>query len=406
MNVFQKIKTYSIVEFLVLLILITLPLGYAVNSISIILFFIGSFLLRVFKIEKYSFNNINILLILFFGLCFSSLLWTDNIENTKNVLPRFLSFLVLPIAFSIKTDTNFKKEKVLSTFSQSLVFYAFYCLFIGVIKAFKSKDISYLFYHQLSQNLSNMSAIYLSVFISFAILYYLNKKIKSRVDIFYLFFLGLFLILLSSKTIITITFLLSIIIFLKDFELKKINIKQFFFIGLILLIFIIASVNFHKRFETEFNKTNITEVLTKKEFGHVYLWTGTGLRVFQIKAFYEVFLEKRKYLLGLGLNNSQKSLNEKYNEYNLYPGFLNFNYHNQYIQILAELGIVGLLIGISILILITKQAVFYKDHFLLSFIFFTLVVFMTESFMWRQRGMVFFITILLLFNKKNNELFK
>lgn len=406
MNVFQKIKTYSIVEFLVLLILITLPLGYAVNSISIILFFIGSFLLRVFKIEKYSFNNINILLILFFGLCFSSLLWTDNIENTKNVLPRFLSFLVLPIAFSIKTDTNFKKEKVLSTFSQSLVFYAFYCLFIGVIKAFKSKDISYLFYHQLSQNLSNMSAIYLSVFISFAILYYLNKKIKSRVDIFYLFFLGLFLILLSSKTIITITFLLSIIIFLKDFELKRINIKQFFFIGLILLIFIIASVNFHKRFETEFNKTNITEVLTKKEFGHVYLWTGTGLRVFQIKAFYEVFLEKRKYLLGLGLNNSQKSLNEKYNEYNLYPGFLNFNYHNQYIQILAELGIVGLLIGISILILITKQAVFYKDHFLLSFIFFTLVVFMTESFMWRQRGMVFFITILLLFNKKNNELFK
>ena len=78
MNVFPKIKTYSIEEVLVILILISLPLGFVVNSISIILLFVGSFLLKFIKIEKNEFNIIIILLIMFYVLSFSSLLWTDN----------------------------------------------------------------------------------------------------------------------------------------------------------------------------------------------------------------------------------------------------------------------------------------------------------------------------------------
>jgi hypothetical protein len=198
----------------------------------------------------------------------------------------------------------------------------------------------------------------------------------------------------------------SIFILSKNFRLKKVSLSHKRFAGIILLLFFLASLNFYDRVEEEFYKTKVSEVLTKNKFGHIYLWTGTGLRMFQIRAFTEILLEKKKYFLGLGLNNSQKSLNDKYNEYDLYPGFQNYNFHNQYIQIQAELGFTGLLLVVSILIIMLKQAISFKDYFLLSFIFLIVFVFMTESFIWRQRGMVFFITILLLFNRKNNEVFK
>lgn len=406
MSVFQKIKQFNIYEALVALLLITLPLGFAVNSIAVILFSFTAIYFVVFKRVKSELTILSILLILFFILCLLSLFWTDNVENTQEGLSRFLSFLILPLAFSIKNHFNIKKEKVFNLFSKSLVVYAAYSLIVGLVKAVNNKDIGYLFYHKLSGNLSNMNAIYLSVFMSFGIAFFLNKKVKSKLDIFYLIFLSLFLVLLSSKIIITITLLSSIIFFFKKFDFRKIRLKQIVVTVSIILLFLIASFNYVDRIITELQKTKISEVLNKKDFGHVYLWTGTGLRVFQIKAFTEILSEQKKYFLGEGLNNSQQSLNEKYKEYNFYPGFLNYNYHNQYIQVMAELGGVGLLIILLIFFFIGKQAIFYKDYFLLTFIFLILVVCITESFFWRQRGMVFFITVLLLFNKRKNTAFE
>ncbi|QNM85187.1 O-antigen ligase family protein [Polaribacter pectinis] len=406
MSVFQKIKQFNIYEALVALLLITLPLGFAVNSIAVILFSLTAIYFVVFKRVKSDLTILSILLFLFFILCLLSLFWTDNVENTQEGLSRFLSFLILPLAFSIKNHFNIKKEKVFNVFSKSLVVYAAYSLIVGLVKAVNNKDIGYLFYHKLSGNLSNMNAIYLSVFMSFGIAFFLNKKVKSKLDIFCLIFLSLFLVLLSSKIIITITLLSSIIFFFKKFDFRKIKLKQIVVTVSIILLFLIASFNYVDRIKTELQKTKISEVLNKKDFGHVYLWTGTGLRVFQIKAFTEILSEQKKYFLGEGLNNSQQSLNEKYKEYNFYPGFLNYNYHNQYIQVMAELGGVGLLIILLIFFFIGKQAIFYKDYFLLTFIFLILVVCITESFFWRQRGMVFFITVLLLFNKRKNTAFE
>jgi O-antigen ligase len=125
--------------------------------------------------------------------------------------------------------------------------------------------------------------------------------------------------------------------------------------------------------------------------------------MFQIKVFTEVLEEQKILFLGEGLNNSQNSLIDKYKEYNLYPGFYNYNYHNQYIQIFAELGLVGLLILLLILFIIIKNATKHKDYFLLSFIILILLVCITESFLWRQRGMVFFVTITLLFNQRKKH---
>jgi O-antigen ligase len=399
MNAFQKIKNYNIFEVLLALILITLPLGYAVNSISIILFLLITIYSAIVKGFKLEFNTLNILFLGFYILCLCSLFWTNNLETTQEGLIRFLSYLTIPLAF-ILNNTKIRSNVVFNAFSKSLVVYGVYALALGVLKALQNKDIGYLFYHKLSNNLSNMNAIYLSVFMSFGIAYFLNKKIKSKFDVSCVIFLSLFLILLSSKTIITITLFISLTLIFKKFKFKKISLQNKVIIVVVFLVLSIASLNFLNRFKSEFDTTKIVEVLHKKDFGHLYVWSGLGLRIFQIKAFTEILVEQNNFFLGSGLNNSQKSLNEKYLEYNLYPGFLNYNYHNQYIQIFAELGFVGLGLLLLIAFLILKDGIKHKNYFLISFIILILVVCITESFLWRQRGMVFFITITLLFNQR------
>lgn len=399
MNAYKKSNS-NIDELLVTLILITLPLGgYAINSIVVILFFLLSVYRYFTSKPSIVFSKIPFLFIAFYVLCFLSLLWTDSIKNTFEGLIRFLSYLVLPLAFIINSENTFSIDKIFDRFSKSMVFFALYCLIIGFIKVLKYDDINFLFYHELSGNLSQLNAIYLSVFISLAIGFFLFKSEKSKAALFYAIFLGIFLVLLSSKIIISMTFVFSIWYFLKNNILKKVKLIHFITVIVMSFIFMISSINFVNRFKTEFEKTKINEVLETKDFGHVYLWTGIGLRVFQTKAFLEILTEKKRIFLGSGLNNSQEDLNNKYKEYNLYPGFLNYNYHNQYIQIFAELGIVGLILFLMILFIILKEAINTKDYFLFSFIIITLAVCLTETFLWRQRGMVFFIIISLILSR-------
>lgn len=400
-SVFQKIKKANLTEILLITVLVTIPIvGHATNSIAIILFFLLVCYKFITNKKQFYFNKISLLLISLYILFLCSLLWTNNLGNTKSGLEQFLSYLVLPIAFIFNSDKQFNKEKVISIFSFSLVIYALLCLIVGVVNASKYSDISFLFYHKLSGGLGNLNAIYLSAFISLAISFFLTKPNKSKLEFFSLIFLSLFLVLLSSKMVIAITLMTSIFYFLKKRKFKKINLKSVVLFIAVLLIIIPAASNLYSRIKVEFEETKMEEVLHKKDFGPVYLWTGFGLRVFQTKAFIEILKEKKNIVLGSGLNNSQDNLNEKYKEYNFYPGFLNYNYHNQYMQIFAELGVVGLCLLLLIILFIFKEAIIYKDYFLLSFIILILVVSFTESFLWRQRGMVFFITVSLLLTKR------
>jgi len=160
-----------------------------------------------------------------------------------------------------------------------------------------------------------------------------------------------------------------------------------------------APDNVKQRVNTEILKTRTTEVLTKNEFGQNYYWTGFGLRLFQARSYFEMVNEDHVFSMGYGISASQKKLIQKYQAYNIYPGFYNYNFHNQYIQILAELGILGFLLLISIFFLGIINSIKYKNRLFIVFNFLILFLCITESYLWRQRGMVFFITIVLLLYK-------
>jgi O-antigen ligase len=107
---------------------------------------------------------------------------------------------------------------------------------------------------------------------------------------------------------------------------------------------------------------------------------------------------------GFGLNASLNKLLEKEQYYNLYPGYGKFNFHNQYVQIFAELGIIGFVILLFMLFLNIKNALKYKDFLHITFAILMISLFLTESFLWRQRGVLFFMIFYCLFNTMNQSI--
>ena len=66
-------------------------------------------------------------------------------------------------------------------------------------------------------------------------------------------------------------------------------------------------------------------------------------------------------------------------------------FHNQYVQNFAELGVIGFLLLLVILFINTKNAFATKDFIHIAFAILMISLFLTESFLWRQRGVLFFM---------------
>jgi O-antigen ligase len=114
--------------------------------------------------------------------------------------------------------------------------------------------------------------------------------------------------------------------------------------------------------------------------------------------FFDFLNEEPILWKGFGLNASLNKLLEKEKQYNLYPGYGTFNFHNQYIQVFAELGIIGFVFLLLLVLINTKKAFQSKDFLHIAFAILMISLFLTESFLWRQRGVLFFTLFYCLFN--------
>jgi hypothetical protein len=151
------------------------------------------------------------------------------------------------------------------------------------------------------------------------------------------------------------------------------------------------------------NYVSIYEAWNNEKFSHGDYFPGTAFRVYQFRMFLEIFSEEPLFWKGLGLNASQTKLIEKEKKYELYPGYGLFNFHNQYVQNFAELGCIGFVLLVIILFLNLKFALKHKNFIHISFAVLMISLFLTESFLWRQKGVLFFISIYCLFQIREDR---
>ena len=144
-----------------------------------------------------------------------------------------------------------------------------------------------------------------------------------------------------------------------------------------------------------------TEVLTQQEFTYASELNGFNLRLLYWRLAGEVLNEEGAWLSGVGLGDAQAALDARYKALGIFTGdpsrgdsgYLGYNFHNQLLQTLVQLGVPGLLLLLLAIAGLARAAV--KLHFTTGLVLVAcLCLFLlVESAFERQRGIVVFVLL-------------
>jgi O-antigen ligase len=398
-------------------------LGYAFNSVSIGLLFIIT--LINYKKENVSFDKYLILPIALYLLMLLSFTWSIDKERTIAAISKELPLLLFPICFLLfRSFSEPEKHKIIKGFSFGMVAFSLFYLIKAAIRFFISQDTSVFFYHELVTK--DVNAIHVSVYMAVSFFYFLVKPIKTKFDKLAIAILFLMVFLLSSKNIVVVFLgLLGFYYLFFSKTAKKLRLRN-----LILILVILFSLpfigkvkeRFKQEYETIMTDSSVNDVISKgsEKVYNVSIkqaWTnetfkandffpGTAFRVYQFRIFIEFMQEEAIFWSGFGLDASYSKIEEKGVQYHLFlgdenqEGYQKMNFHNQYIQIFAELGVFGFLLLLIMLALSIRNAIDSKNYLHIAFSVLMISLFFTESFLWRQRGITFFIVMYCILNTK------
>lgn len=410
-------KYYNkILIILTVLILASLPLPFAFINIAFGLF-VFAFILN-YKQLHFKFSYTLLIPVIYYLLCVASLSWTIEVKETSKYLSKGVFFIALPILFSFLPKLKIEKRQVIfNNYSYLMAIATIFYLLRALYRFIKTGESHYFFYHDLVT--LEVNAIYISLFISFAFINLFIKKNKQWYDFLAVFLLFAFLILLSSKNVIVIT-LLGIIIsfFYNKSVLKKKNIL--IILGILAILMIPLGSKIKERFDLEIQNTtenvklengiinvSIENAWEQDSFGPQYYFNGTAFRLYQIRLFKEFLNEDHIFWTGYGASASQDKIIEKQKLNKLVDYYGTLNFHNQFIQSFAELGIIGFILLSLMVILNWVKAIKSRDFVFLFFTILATSIMFTESLFHRQRGIVFFILLYCIFhctlNKKNTQ---
>ena len=429
-NVFQDIKQEyknnpSII--FIILIMLTIPLAIILSSISIGILVI--FTIIYFKKSNFKFDKNLVLPIILYLLMLLSLFWTVDTNRTTTALLKEIPLLIFPICFfCFQAFTENQNQKIIKYYSYGIVLLTFFYLIKASIRFALTQDSGVFFYHELVTK--EVNAIHVSVYVAIAFFYFFTKPLKKPLDFVLLSILLLMVFLLSSKNIIVVFIGLMIVFHLFYSKLsKQMRLKNLIIVGVILISFtFIGKIKdrFKQEYETIMTDSTVNDVISK-DGGTVYnvsikqAWTnetfkpndffpGTAFRVYQFRIFLEMLQEENIFWKGFGLNASYNKIEEKGIKHNVYlgtndeEGYQKKNFHNQYVQNFAELGFFGFLILVIMLFINLKNGIVNKNFIHIAFAVLMISLFLTETFLWRQRGVVFFTSMYCLFNAKSLKL--
>jgi O-antigen ligase len=115
---------------------------------------------------------------------------------------------------------------------------------------------------------------------------------------------------------------------------------------------------------------------------------------------------RKNLIFGVGTGDASDKLKEEFVSRGYIDGYYNnLNAHNQFLEILVENGLIGLILFLSILAYMAYMAVNKQNILLGLFIITTIVFFIFETMLNRLAGVSFFglFSFLLIYAKKNKQ---
>jgi O-antigen ligase len=324
-----------------------------------------------------------------------SLFFSNNLQQGFIFLGRMIPTVFIPLVYSFLTpDTKqqfnqlFKKTFIITSCLYSVLIF-FYLFQLGYFS--HKHNLSYCYSYIENEFYGiNEHPIYISVYFSIALLFLLIEGFKSKFLNYFLFFIlivGLFI--LSRKGPIVSFFVVAFLFVILKKEKRQLYILLLVFVGFFsIALFLPESRN---RFLEIFIAKNVVNN------SH----TSSGIRKILWKTS-EKLIQKSNYL-GYGVGDVQEVLSNQLNK----DGFTilakdNYNAHNQYLHIGLSTGVLGVFAFLFSIFYFIRCFIQSKNWegivFLLLFIF----VFLFESFLERQNGIIIYSFLSCLFIYSSN----
>jgi len=258
-----------------------------------------------------------------------------------------------------------------------------------------NNELEALVYHNFTDPLE-LGAIYYSLLIFAAIFMLLDERVDLVLKKYRAYLIPYFLVLLmlsASKLFVLATLVFLIWHFIKH---NKLETKRKRWLALAsLLVFILLLFPVSKRFG-ELKNTDL-QLVKQNTYTDTTHFNGLTLRLVQWKFASQIVQEHHSHFFGVGINNKQHLLNQKYIKSGMYTGnpntedrgFLRYNFHNQFMENYVGMGI----IGVIFMIFIIFNAFVRNQFFSLPLYLILILFFITESVLDRQVGIVFFVLI-------------
>ncbi|MGD1843877.1 MAG: O-antigen ligase family protein [Salibacteraceae bacterium] len=289
-----------------------------------------------------------------------ALAYTENLALGGFILEKKTGLWLLPMLISSGPVVSpLQLKQLLRAFAGAVTLGLIYCLIRAGVEWDFAGNTQLFFHHNLS-NFIGMHAIYLSAFVLLSLLgigqwmLEANKtKIQTGLLITWAAFLIFCLLLLASKIMIINLLVLGSIAALVGFSRRGSARKGIAVtLGMLLLAItiILALPETRKRFQSVWDGQ--FEVVTMDHYVYSTPFNGLTLRLVIWRLGLEAMHEEKAWLGGLGPGDVQATMDSTYRESGLYVGnpdigdhgYLGYNLHNQYLETLASIGIVGLLV--------------------------------------------------------------
>ena len=398
----HKIDFTKYINYLAIGYAFFLPLSRAGVSLFTILLVIvwileGDFKNKINLLKK---NKIILAILAFIAINFISLLWTNDVDTSLSYIRRYWYLLpILPLYTSIKKEYI---PTILSAFIAGM--------FVSEVIAYGVFFELWEFKRTSSQNISPfMHHIEYSAFLAFTALILLSRIFSSttlKAKMIY----GFFFISISGNLFLTEgrTGQLALIVGL--FALALMSFKNKFkalFISSVLSIVLLGgaynlSTTFHNRVADATN--SIVNVIQNKDY-----CSSWGARVGAYITAQDIIVEYP--VLGAGIDDNMEIFRNLVDEKYAYMGCIKElpHMHNQYLQILTQLGFVGLFIFLSIFYMIGSTKIIDKEYSNMKYVYLVVlsVGFISEVLFHRAFSLGLFtlvIGLLLAKHRTENEI--
>ncbi len=314
--------------------------------------------------------------ILYIGIMILGLIFSEDFQSGIRVLETSFSFLAIPVTiFCIKFYDERRMYQLLYAFIIGITVASFICLVSATINFIKTGDVQTFFFYELT-GILDLQPTYLAYYLIFSItfalhlLFYKKTEVNPILIALLIVFFFCILMLTGGKTsFISLLFVFSF--FILKYFLDKNNIIQKLTVGLVFLMLVLMfAIN-------SFDQEN-RQVVLNDSWDRFALWES-------------VLAANPNFILGVGTGDYKAVLNAYYEAHHMKDfASTSLNSHNQFLQILFSNGILGLL---SVIFLLTRPLylAFKHDDTLGILVFFPFIIYgMTEVFLGRYQGVVFF----------------